>query len=79
MSTVEEIEKAIAALPKEEFWKLTDRLIDQREDAWDRQIEEDAKAGKLDFLWQEAEKEIAAGKTIPLSRKTSEVCLPDCL
>ena len=66
MSTVEEIEKAIAALPKEEFWKLTDRLVARRNDVWDKEMEEDSAAGRLDTLWQDAEKEIAAGTTIPL-------------
>jgi len=63
MSTVEEIEKAIGGLPREDFWKLTDRLIERRESAWDAQIEADAKAGRLDALWSEAEKEIEAGET----------------
>lgn len=66
MSTVEEIEKAIGSLPREEFWKLTDRLIANREAAWDAQIEIDAAAGRLDALWGEAEKEIAAGEDEPL-------------
>lgn len=39
MNTVMEIERAIAQLPKDEFWKLTGRLIALREEAWDRQIE----------------------------------------
>ncbi len=63
MSTVEEIEKAIGCLPREEFWKLTDRLIERRESAWDSQIAADATAGRLDSLWAEAEKEIEAGET----------------
>lgn len=62
MSTVEEIEKAIGGLPREDFWKLTDRLIEQREAAWDAQIEADAAAGHLDALWAVAEKEIEAGE-----------------
>lgn len=48
MSTVEEIEAAIARLPKDEFWSLTDRLIARREKEWDVQIEADARAGRLD-------------------------------
>lgn len=32
-------------------------------DAWDRQIEEDAKNGKLDFLAEEALAEYQAGET----------------
>ena len=62
MSTVEEIEKAIAQLPRDEFWKLTDRLVAQRNAEWDRQIEEDAAAGRLDFLYEEAEAERKTGR-----------------
>lgn len=63
MSTVEEIEKAISDLPREDFWKLTDRLMEKREAAWDAQIAADAASGRLDALWAEAEKEIEAGET----------------
>lgn len=66
MSTIEEIEKAIGDLPRDEFWKLTDRLIERREAAWDAQIEADAASGRLDDLWAEADKEIEAGRTEPL-------------
>ena len=62
MSTVEEIEKAIGGLPREDFWKLTDRLIEKREAAWDAQIAADVAAGRLDVLWAKAEKEIEAGE-----------------
>ena len=61
MSTVEEIEAAIARIPRDEFWRLTDRLVAQRSAQWDRQIEEDAAAGRLDFLYEEAEAERKAG------------------
>ncbi len=61
MSTVKEIEEAIAQLPKDEFWQLTDRLVARRNAEWDRQIEEDAAAGRLDFLYDEAEAEGKAG------------------
>jgi len=63
MKTIEEIEKAIEALPRDSYWKLTDRLIEQREAAWDRQIEEDAATGRLNALWAKAEKEIESGET----------------
>lgn len=61
MSTVKEIEEAIAQLPKDEFWELTDRLVARRNAEWDREIEEDAAAGRLDFLFEEAEAERKAG------------------
>ncbi|MDA1276593.1 MAG: hypothetical protein O2960_21455 [Verrucomicrobia bacterium] len=66
MCTVEEIEAAIAKLPEDEFWKLTDRLIALREDEWDRQIESDAKTGKLDKLWEKAKTDIETGRVKPL-------------
>ena len=58
MSTVEEIEKAIGDLPRDAFWKLTDKLIERREAAWDAQLELDVAAGSLDALWAQAEQEI---------------------
>jgi len=63
MSTVQEIESAIEVLPRQDFLCLVDRLRGRHADAWDRQIEEDAKAGHLDALWEEARCEIAEGKT----------------
>ena len=67
MSTVAEILEAVRRLPpgkKEEFLDGL-REIDF-EDVWDRQIEADAKAGRLDSLWREALKDIEAGRTKPL-------------
>lgn len=66
MSTVTEIESAIQQLPRDEFWRLTDRLIALREEEWDRQIEHDAKNGKLDPLWERAKADIEAGRVKPL-------------
>ena len=62
MSTVTEIEAAIAQLPKEAFWQLTDRLIARREEEWDHQIETDAKSGKLDRLFEQADRDFEAGR-----------------
>lgn len=63
MNRVEELEKEIDGLPEAEFWHLTDRLIARRNDLWDREMERDAAAGRLDRLWAEAEREIEEGKT----------------
>ncbi|HVR37417.1 MAG TPA: hypothetical protein VMS21_16400 [Methylomirabilota bacterium] len=62
MSTVQEIEAAISQLPKDEFWRLTDRLIALREEEWDRQIEADANDGKLDRLFEQADRDFEAGR-----------------
>jgi hypothetical protein len=71
MSTVEEIEAAIARLPQEQFWQLTDRLIARRNEEWDRQMDEDAKTGRLDFLFQEADEERQAATLKDWPPKTS--------
>lgn len=66
MSTVLEIEEAISMLPQQEFWKLAEWFDARKADAWDARIEADAAAGKLDFLWEEAQREIANGQTTDL-------------
>lgn len=65
MSTVEEIETAIGQLPRDQFFRLIAWLRGRFEDQWDRQIEEDVKAGKLDQLAQAALAEHRAGHTTP--------------
>ncbi len=66
MTTIQEIEQAIAELPRKDFFELVRRLRERHADERDLQLEEDAKAGRLDPLWAEAEKEIAEGKVKPL-------------
>ena len=64
MSTVAEILEAVKQLPEEQKGEFLDRLSEiDFEDAWDRRIEADAKAGKLDSIWQEAVKDIESGRT----------------
>ena len=49
--------------------RLTAQLreaLEAREEAWDKQLEEDIKAGKLDYLREEALEEIKAGRLIDL-------------
>ena len=59
MSTVQEIETAIA--------KLTDKeLAELRSFIWDRDIERDASSGRLDQFANEAVEEYRTGKTRPL-------------
>jgi hypothetical protein len=65
MSTVQEIEAAIEKLPNAEFLALIDRLRERHADLWDRQIEDDAKAGCLDFLVREAQTDLQQEKTKP--------------
>ncbi len=59
--SVDEIEKALPKLSPEERARLAARLEELAADEWDRQIERDAKSGKLDKFAQEALEDIKAG------------------
>jgi hypothetical protein len=54
MTRLEQIKQEIVSLPEQDFAQLRDWLADLDFEPWDRQIEADAKAGKLDFLIKEA-------------------------
>ncbi len=66
MSSVVEIEQAIAHLSRREFAELSRWFDEERNRKWDRQIEVDAETGRLDRLWAKAEKEIEQGGLKPL-------------
>lgn len=55
MVTVDEIEKAIEKLSPEDFARLREWFWEKDWAEWDKQIEADADAGKLDFLIKEAQ------------------------
>jgi len=66
MSTVSEIIEAVKKLPEADKSEFLQRLAEvDFEEAWDRQIKADVKAGKLDRLAEEALEEFRAGKTRP--------------
>ena len=62
MTTVKEIEKAIAELPPKKLSILKNWFEEFFADQWDKKIEADVKAGKLDFLADEAMAEYKKGK-----------------
>jgi hypothetical protein len=66
MSTVTEIREAILKLPAEEAWKLAAVLRDYLDALWDKQFEDDVKAGRLNELAARAREEHASGKTRPM-------------
>ena len=66
MSTVQEIETAIQKLKPQEIHKVADWLQELREGLWDKQIDADAKAGRLDKLAEKALEDYRAGRTKPL-------------
>ena len=62
MITVEEIKKAIASLPEKEYVSLREWFSEKDWEKWDKKIEKDSKAGKLDFLIEEALNEKKIGR-----------------
>jgi hypothetical protein len=66
MSTVTEIQQAITRLSTAEQRQLARWFEEALEDAWDAQIQEDIKAGRLNDLIAQAETDIAAGRVKPL-------------
>ena len=65
MSTVAEIESAIKKLEPQEIREVGHLVDELREELWDRQIDADAKAGKLDKLMEEAKQDYLAGRCKP--------------
>jgi hypothetical protein len=63
---VKEIEIAITRLSAKDVAKLVSWLEDYQAQLWDRQIEEDLEAGRLDALLAEVDKEYEAGLSQPL-------------
>jgi len=61
MSWVEEIEAAIDGLPPEEYRRIVQWFRAREQRRWDEQMDADSLAGKLDFLFDEAESESAKG------------------
>jgi hypothetical protein len=61
MGRVEEIEAAIESLSTEEFHRVAQWLFEREQLQWDAQMDDDAAAGKLDFLFDEAGREAEEG------------------
>ncbi len=61
LTAVEEIESAILRLSPKELGQLAKWVLDLHEQNWDKQIERDSAAGKLDFLAKEALEELESG------------------
>jgi hypothetical protein len=61
-----EIREEIAKLTDEERRQLLQELTELEFDAWDKQIAEDAKAGRLDALADEALKDAREGRCTDL-------------
>jgi hypothetical protein len=70
MSSIAEIEEAIAKLSAREFVELDQWIAAERNRKWDQQIAADSASGALDSLLHEVEEDVAKGTTRP----TDELC-----
>jgi hypothetical protein len=66
MSTVAEIKSAIKVLKPQETREVGDLVDELREELWDRQIDADVKAGRLDKLAEKALEDYRAGRIKPM-------------
>jgi hypothetical protein len=66
MTRLEQLEAAVGSLPVEEYRQFRDWFFPRDWAQWDRQIEKDSDAGRLDFLLKEAEEEKQRGRLRPL-------------
>ena len=62
MTTVQEIEDAVAHLPGPDLGRFRAWFAEFDAEAWDREFEEDAKSGKLDSLADKALQDLAQGR-----------------
>ncbi len=62
MSTIQEIEDAVRRLTPKDLAAFRAWFIQMDADAWDRQIEEDIAAGRLDALADEALNDLREGR-----------------
>lgn len=62
MTTVDEIERAIRGLNPQDLAALREWFAEFDAGVWDRQLEQDAEAGRLDWLVEEAERDLDEGR-----------------
>jgi hypothetical protein len=64
MSRVEDIEAAIERLPLADYHRFVAWFREKEETRWDAQLDADSATGKLDFLFEEAEREASQGQLV---------------
>ena len=64
--TITELEQAVTQLSEQELSRFREWFDEYYAQMWDKQIEEDAKSGRLDQLLAEVDEEYNAGLSKPL-------------
>jgi hypothetical protein len=62
LSRIDQLKAEIESLPSEEIAEIFRWLSEKDWEKWDKEIEADSQAGKLDFLAREARDEKAKGR-----------------
>jgi hypothetical protein len=62
MPTLHDLEEAVRALPPQDFAAFRSWFAEYDAALWDRQIEEDVQAGRLDEIMDEATREFREGR-----------------
>lgn len=63
MSEVERLESEVRGLTQDDLAKFRAWFLELEEEAWDRQIEADARGGRLDWLKEEARADFETGNS----------------
>jgi hypothetical protein len=63
VTRVQSLEEEIKKLTPSEFAELRDWLLERDWEEWDEQLARDSESGKLDALFEEAERAHRAGKS----------------
>ncbi|MEO6785954.1 MAG: hypothetical protein ABI318_07445 [Chthoniobacteraceae bacterium] len=64
--SIEELESAVSGLRADELSRFSQWFEEFMADQWDRQIEQDVKAGRLDAALKRADEHYKAGRCTPL-------------
>jgi len=76
MSSVKKIQRAVSELPPDELRRFRKWFAEFDAERWDRQIERDLGAGRLDALVEEAGTEHRSRRTRPLCHDDYDRLLP---
>ena len=61
---VAEIQAAVEELSRDDFWAFHEWVMEHGSDRWDQEIEADARAGRLDHLIEQVDRDIREGRII---------------
>jgi hypothetical protein len=64
--SIEELQTAVSQLSPEELGRFSEWFQEFLADQWDRQIEDDILAGRLDAAGRRADEDFEAGRCTPL-------------